>query len=434
MVAYGSWHVGALALAAALIAAGPHEQGAQAGALVSQQPSRSPVIATVRVGQDPIALVVDERSRRVFVLDRPGAVSVLDAMTGRLLCTVPLGHDLQAVALDAATGRVFVTDQTRVFTLDARSGAVLRALALGGGPARGLTLDARHAEAFVAVRGANHGIAGSGPRHIAVLDARTGRLRRSSTAQADLLAVDGNAGRLIVPLQCGGDALTADACLDTRDEATGRLVKTTDLGGEEGMAQQLTAVAVDAHAGSAIVLYGDGRGTSNIAVLATRTGTRRAPTFGAGGTLGTIAIDAGRGRAVVATTPDSYVGGGGSGPRPATTVLIFDTRSGQPVAGRAIPGASGGVVYPPGVAADRQKGRFYVVATPGAPTSLRPGSILDVFDAASGRLVRTVALPAAAPALNAVMGPALALDDRTGRLFIANAEDGTVSVLDTARL
>ncbi len=247
-------------------------------------PLSAPVLRTVGVGRDPVALAVDERAGRVFVVGAAGSVTTLDATTGSVIRTVAVGRGAQTVAVDEATGRAFATDPGRVFMLDAHTGAVLRAISVGGGgPTGGLAVDARHGEVFVAVRGVDHGPAGSGPGSIAVLDATTGQTRRTIHADADLLAVDGVAQRLIVPYQCGGDASTADACADTLDAATGRRLKTVDFGGEEGFTQGVTAVAVDARAGRAFVLYGDGRGVSDVGVVATRTGVRRTPVVGRAG-------------------------------------------------------------------------------------------------------------------------------------------------------
>jgi len=89
----------------------------------------------------------------------------------------------------------------------------------------------------------------------------------------------------------------------------------------------------------------------------------------------------------------------------------------------------------PGTAADPQRSHFYVVATLyTSAAAIQPYSILDVFAASSGRLVRALTLPTAVGQPNAPVGPALAVDGRTSRLFITNAGNHTVSMLDTARL
>ena len=249
--------------------------------------------------------------------------------------------------------------------------------------------------------------------------------------------MDSSAGRLILPYAgCGNtDAATADACADTLDAATGRRLKTVDFGGEEGFTQQVTAVAVDTRAGRAFVLYGDGRGDSAVGVLDTRTGIGQGTVGGADGTLGTLAVDEQAGRIAIATAPDSYAAANGTGPPRTAVVSVLDTRSGRDLANTTVPTASQAYVFVPGAVADPQRGRFYVVATlyPTA-TAVLSRSILDVFAASSGRLVRTLTLPTAVGQPNASVGPAMAVDERTGRLFIANGGNNTVSVLDTPHL
>jgi len=392
----------------------------------------APVLRTVGVGREPVAIAVDAQAGRTFVLSRAGEVTVLDAATGAVMRTIAVGRGAQAVAVAASTGRAFVTDPGRVFMLDARTGVVLRTFPVGGGgPTGALAVDARHGEVFVAANGVDHG-----PASIAVLDATTGRLKRSIPRYANLLAVDGVVRRIIVPYACeGNDALTSNACADTLDATTGRRLKRVDFGGEEGFTPALTAVAVDAQAGRAFVLYGDGRGTSAVGVLATRTGVGQGSIGGTAGTLGTLTVDEQAGRIAIATAPDSYAAANSNGPLRTAFVSVFDTRSGRDLANTTVPTASQSYVFVPGAAADPQRGQFYVVATlyPTA-TAVLPRSILDVFAASNGRLVRTLTLPTAVGQPNASVGPAMAVDERTGRLFIASKSDNTVSVFDTTRL
>jgi len=275
------------------------------------------------------------------------------------------------------------------------------------------------------------------PGSIVVLDATTGRTKRAIQVDADLLVVDSRARRLILPYTgCGTtDAATSDACADTLNAATGRRIKTVDFGGEEGFTQQVSAVTVDVKAGRAFVLYGDGRGVSAVGALDTRTGVRQVALGGAGGTLGTLTVDERAGRILIATAPDSYAAGSEYGPPRTAFVSVLDTRSGLDVANTTVRTASQAYVFVPGAVADPQRGRFYVVATlyPTA-TAVLSRSILDVFAASSGRLVRTLTLPTTVGQPNASVGPAMAVDERTGHLFIANGGNNTVNVFDTARL
>lgn len=395
----------------------------------------APVLHITSVGRDPVALAVDERASRIFVLGSAGSVTTLDATTGVVIRTVAVGRGTQSVVVDEATGRAFVTDPGRVFMLDAHTGAVLRVISVGGGgPTGGLAVDARHGEVFVAANGVNRGPAGFGPATIAVLDATTGRLTRSIPRYADLLTVDGAARRIILPYSCDDTPGVADLCVDTLDAATGRRLKTADLSSQQGYEQQPSAVAVDARVGSAVVLYGDGRGDANIAVVATHTGVRRAPVAGAGGSFGMIAVDERANRVAVVTTPDNYAIPTSYRPPPAAWVSMLDARNGQIVGVDSLSNVPNGGSSPVGVAVDARTRHFYVVATPYDTARMQPShTILGVLDARSGHFLRRLTLSHAAVPSDS-LGVPMAVDEQTGRLFITNRRDNTVSVLDTTRL
>jgi len=401
-------------------------------------PTTAALLRTVGVGRDPVALAVDGQAGRVFVVGAAGSVTTLDATTGGVMRTIAVGRGAQAVVVDEATGRAFVTDPGRVFVLDARTGTVLRALSVGGGgPTGGLAVDAPHGEVFVATRGAaaRNPVAPPQPGSVVVLDTATGRTRRTIHTDADLLAVDGVARRIILPYSCGDTPGVADMCVDTLDAVTGRRIKTADLSSQQGYEQQPSAVAVDGRAGRAFVLYGDGRGVSAVGMLATRTGVGQGTVGGAAGTLGTIAIDERVGRVAIVTVPDSYAAGSAYGLLRTAFVSVLDTRTGRDLTNTTVPTAPQAYVFVPGAVADQRRGRFYVVATLyTTAAAILPRSILDVFAASSGRLLRTLTLPTAVGQPNASVGPAMAVDGRTGRLFITNGGNNTVSVLDTAHL
>lgn len=106
------------------------------------------VIRTVAVAGNPTELGVDAATGRVFVLLNPG-VCTLDARTGAVLRTVAVGntpagasvHNPLDIVVDARTSRVFVTElNDAVSVLDARNGRVLRRLPAGPGPVA-LALD-----------------------------------------------------------------------------------------------------------------------------------------------------------------------------------------------------------------------------------------------------------------------------------------------------
>jgi DNA-binding beta-propeller fold protein YncE len=114
-------------------------------------------------------------------------------------------------------------------------------------------------------------------------------------------------------------------------------------------------------------------------------------------------------------------------------------RAGRVVANVTVADVEGGSVYPAGSAVNSRRSRFYVVTSPWVTNSPPPvRSTLSGLDAQSGHLVRTLTLPRVAmPAVifsYPAIYPAVAVDEQTGRLFIANGDDNSVSVLDTARL
>jgi YVTN family beta-propeller protein len=77
------------------------------GLLGLHHASGGPVLTTIAVERLPWRVVIDEQSRRAFVVNRgDGTVSVLDSATGMLLRTRAVGADPVAAAVDERTGRV----------------------------------------------------------------------------------------------------------------------------------------------------------------------------------------------------------------------------------------------------------------------------------------------------------------------------------------
>jgi len=394
-----------------------------------------PILRTVRVGQDPIVLAIDSQTGRVFVANAgvhvhgtlTSSVSVLDATTGAVLHTISLGHDLQAVALDEQTRRVFVAGLATVSMLDARTGVVLHTFRPSRS-LRGLAVDERHNHILVTARGL-----------IYVLDATTGVPWSAIPVDGYDVAVDGRAGRIFVQLDgCApsADALTTTACVDVLS-TTGRQLGITllpDFGDPVAINLDYFAWGVDERVGRAVIQYGDGRGGSYVGVVNTLTGklVRTQPLGQGGGSVGTVAVDTQSGRAFVVTTAATYEGEHGA---PNAVATVFDTKSGRMLTNVVVASAEFGSIYPAGVGVDTRWGRVYVVTTPYTPsTPTPPRSTLSVLDARSGHIVRTLMLTRVAIPLAGFSGPATAVDERTGRLFIANGTDNTVSVLDTARL
>jgi YVTN family beta-propeller protein len=102
------------------------------------------VIRSVRVVSGPTAVAVDERVGHAFVTSdgvtdstgQPigvGTLSLLDARTGAVLRTVAVGSQPDTPAVDEMTGRVFVAnyDSGTVSVVDATSGRVRATVAVG---------------------------------------------------------------------------------------------------------------------------------------------------------------------------------------------------------------------------------------------------------------------------------------------------------------
>lgn len=255
------------------------------GALSLLNARTGAIIGVTPLSETPWNIVVDERARRVFATSERGIVSIFDARTGALLHHVDVHGIPGTITVDAAAGRVFVLcrDNT-VRLLDARTGAVSRILSLpdtltfmatdpwtghafAGSPRRnnsaGLVrmLDARSGTVLRAIAVApgapwGHAVATRDGRlfvttasggAVLVLDGRSGRLLESIHAGPFpfALAVDGRRGRAFV-LNGWGGAVTI---LDTR---RGTIARTVFVGA------QPTAVAVDERGGHVFVVDSGG--------------------------------------------------------------------------------------------------------------------------------------------------------------------------------
>jgi YVTN family beta-propeller protein len=91
------------------------------------------LVRTVTVGLQPVGStitvhgpIVDERTRRVFVGDADsGTVTTLDAVSGQIVRTVRVGPSLPALVVDTRTGRIVAFTARGVSVLDAMSGRLL---------------------------------------------------------------------------------------------------------------------------------------------------------------------------------------------------------------------------------------------------------------------------------------------------------------------
>jgi len=171
------------------------------GMIVQRGPAESPVLTTVAVGPSPSAVVVDARARHAFVLDGDDTVSMLDTRTGNLLRTVPVGKAAMALAVDERVGRVYVVNsymssggQGTMTVLDAASGTIIATTPAGNVP-YAVAVDEQSGHVFVL----SASITGS----VIMLDAVNGHMLKAIDAGANggpllgvqVLTVDAHAGR-----------------------------------------------------------------------------------------------------------------------------------------------------------------------------------------------------------------------------------------------
>ncbi len=386
-----------------------------------------PLLSTVSVGPRPYDLVVDARRSHVFVVNGGGSsgsasVSMLDAMTGRRLRTVPVGFASGPVGVDSRAGRVLVLrpggSRGSVAVLDAVSGRLLNTMTIGVvGNLLALAVDERTGRVFVA----------NGGGGVIMLNSATGHVLHTTRDVSAPLALDGWTGRVFV----SGPAYDSVGLLDA---GTGRLVHTIPIDGNP------CSIAVDSRAGRAVVAVdrsnpqepGQQRDAEEVLMLDTHNGrVQHSAVLDEWAPLScevpSVAVDPMRGRAAVVVCPDPQslqVG--------ACLVAILDTRSGRVLHGVRVgklvaPGTANippSSVYAGSVAMDARRGLTFV-ATLGGSTRQAPSTVV-ALDTGTGRVRAQIRVGRAAVAL--------AVDEQRGRLFVANEDDGTVSVIDTTRL
>jgi len=297
-----------------------------------------------------------------------------------ILRTIFVGATAGAVAVDARTERAFVVTQSEpvqgrfprmlIRVLDTTTGALLHTVALG--TARGIgtsavVVDQRAGRVFVA---RENPPGGDSAGVVSVLDARSGAVLRQTTLPRRPTA------------RTSSDTLLAH-----------------------------TTVGIDERTGHAFIAI---PGDNTVAVLDTHSGVL-SRTVDVGLTPVDLAVDARTGRVVVANSG-------------AATVSVLDAGSGRVLRTVAVGDA------PTAVAVDEQTGRVFVTLRGAAD---RRGALVlgtghvAVLDAQTGRVLRSVAVPATPRAV--------AVAAQTGHVFVAGAVssgDGRVSMLDatTGRL
>ncbi len=390
-----------------------------------------PVLQTVHLKQQPFVMVADAPTGRIVVLstNNPYAtdynllvtsIQVLDATTGTLVRTVPVSGYVPFVtptgtttfAVDPRGGQVFLASAQHVDSsgslvghgalrvIDGRTGHIVRTVALPYVPCA-LVLDASAGRIFVGLGGLS-GV----PATVAMLDERTGTLLRITPVHGApcLPGVDERRGT--VYFASLDPTVQQVLALDVR---TGRVRTTIAVTGEG----TIDSLAIDESAGRVLVDQFDGQSRrGNLSIFDAPTGRHVATVDGVGGEP--LVVDAGKGRAYAVKRAVSTSN--------ADDIVIntVATRTGQLVRQVEVaPAAENGA----GAALTVDALRRHVLAVPA-----HGDARLHVLDAGSGRQLRTVALG------GTIGTPAIVVDERTARIFVANAEASVVDVLDAARL
>lgn len=389
------------------------------------------LVRTVRLSAPPYQVVVDAPTRRVFVLTAQlqrkatgasmrVAVSMLDGTTGALVRTVVLeGHGfVNNEVVDARTGRVFVltgrtgrdngqlTGPGTVHVIDGHTGRVIRAFGAGVSP-RAMATDARRGRLFI-LDGGRFDADGAplGASTVRAIDEVSGAVVWTARARGlgqigGSLALDARTARLFV---ADGDGVTM------LDAGTERVVQHVSLPtGEPGL-------AVDMAAGRVVASFYESTTRTYAVVLLDAATLRVLHTVYM---VGRGVVDPRAGRYISTESPLSSSGG-------VIGVTGLDTRS-----GRVVWRGEVNVVktpFPPVTeVVDPAHGRVVIVSadvTISGPTVYGPDSV-DVLDTRSGRDLGGREVGAGPPAVG--------VDERTGRIFVGNAGDNTVSVLDISR-
>jgi len=391
------------------------------------------VVRTVRLPAPPYQVVVDAPTRRVFVLTAQpqGGATITSMRVAARMLDGTTGAPIRAVALeahgfvnngvvDARTGRLFVltgrsgrdngqlTGPGTVHVIDGRTGGVIRVFGAGLSP-QAMALDARRGRLFIldwGRLGANNAPVGaSAVRAVdevsgaVVWTARLGQI-------GGYVALDARTDHLFVT---DGDGVT------TLDARTGKPVRHVSL--PDGQTAGQTGLAVDATAGRVVAsLYDSTTRTYSVALLDATTGRVLRTIYD----VGPGVVDPRVGRYIATESPLSSSGG-------VISVTGLDTRSGRIAWTGDVNAVRTG--FPPvAEAVDTARGRVVIVSadvTISGPT-IYGRDYVSAFDTRTGHR---------RAGLNVGVGPpAVGVDEQTARIFVANAGDNTVSVLDAARL
>lgn len=259
-------------------------------------PHDGSVVRVAPSSRSPMSIAVDGVTRRIFVSDVQGLVSVLDADTLRRVATMPLVPG--GFAIDESVGRVFITgDRSEdIYGLDATTGRIVLSrvsgVRLGTGPFSSPVVDQLTHHVFVTAVPSNNATV------VATIDDRTGFVVNTVPFYAGALLVEARQGILVA----GGERRVA--LLDTR---SGALLRTVAVPGV------VAGMAVDDASGRLFVgtagpqdSNGHYTGPGHLTVLSACTGAVLA-SVPVGHLPATVGLDSRLGRVVISGGDDSVV-------------------------------------------------------------------------------------------------------------------------------
>ncbi len=334
-----------------------------------------------------------------------GSVSVLDATTGQVLRTQPVGRGPTLIAVDERLGRVFVVNRgpfdpgTHAFSahstvsiLDAATGQLLHTARLSTPAAMLILVDQGRGRVVIV-----------GLYDIEILDALTGVVVRRLHEFAEFAALDARADRLFL-----GD----EGAVRTFREMTGARIATATINDGTAASDErpfVNALAVDEQAGHVIVSGGNDRSDlTTTRLLDARTGAQLHREDGQSAAGAAIGVDEAAVRAIIVRYPagyESYYGNTGS-----DVAEVVDTRSGHIVASRDIPAFRRVTLT-----VDQGQARAYLALQPPIGHANDPGQVV-VLDTRTGRTIRQVMIgkTAAGIAVDPLAGLVFVTDESAG--------------------
>lgn len=357
---------------------------------------------TVAVGHNPAAVVVDTRTHRAFVLNggygnpSHGTVSVIDTNTKTVLQTVAVEEEPATLAIDELTRRVFVlntiVDEGRrregsVSVLDSQTGQVLRTVQVGVSP---YAVAVNEQANRVYVLNANDG-------GISVLNGSSGQILRTLHGASNGAPI---AGPNVLTLDRRRKRLFAIIGLevDLFDTGNGQLIRRLHMGRLPTV--MLGCVVADERSGHTFVAT-----TKSLTMLDTSTGQMIHEVKG----LNYALVDSRHER----------VAASGRG-----HVSVLDAHTGRTISTINISGFDG---YPNLVSVDEQRGHVFILDRGPLDHAYREigDGHVSVLDVQLASLLRTIPV--------GHLPLAVAMDNTTGTIFVANSHSDTVSVLPATR-